>query len=132
MLTTKVGCPYWAALPLAGVLTAAVGMVFGIPSVRLKHLYLTIATLAGQFIIEYILVQWDGLTGGAEGILVGSASIFGIPLGSDRSFFYLIFISLILLTWILSNLMRTLPSCGSLLSAISRFAMILILDTTAA
>ena len=107
VLTTRVGCPYWAALPLAGCVTAAVGMVFGIPSVRLKHLYLTIATLAGQFIIEYILVQWDGLTGGAEGILVGSSSIFGIPLGSDRAFFYLIFISLILLTWILSNIMRT-------------------------
>jgi branched-chain amino acid transport system permease protein len=107
ILTTKAGFPYWAALPLAGLVTAAVGMVFGIPSVRLKHLYLTIATLAGQFIIEYILVQWDGLTGGAEGILVGSASIFGIPLGSDRAFYYLIFISLILLIWVLSNLMRT-------------------------
>lgn len=107
VLTTKAGVPYFAALPLAGVVTSAVGMVFGIPSVRLKHLYLTIATLAGQFIIEYVLVQWDELTGGAEGILVGSSSIFGIPLGSDRSFFYLTFISLIVLTWVMINLLRT-------------------------
>jgi len=107
VLTTRVGFPFWAALPLAGFITAAVGMVFGIPSVRLKHLYLTIATLAGQFIIEYVLVQWDGLTGGAEGILVGSASIFGIPLGSDQAYFYVIFISLILLTWIMTNILRT-------------------------
>lgn len=107
VLTTRAGIPYGAALPLAGLVTAAVGMVFGIPSVRLKHLYLTIATLAGQFIIEYVLVQWEDLTGGAEGILVGSGSIFGLPLGSDRAFFYLVFISLILMTWILSNLRRT-------------------------
>jgi len=107
VLTTKAGFPFWSALPLAGFISAAVGMLFGIPSVRLKHLYLTIATLAGQFIIEYVLVQWDGLTGGAEGILVGSASIFGIPLGSDRAFYYLIFFSLILLTWVMTNLLRT-------------------------
>ena len=107
VLTTKAHLPYWSALPLAGFVTAAVGMVFGLPSVRLKHLYLTIATLAGQFIIEYVLVQWDGLTGGAEGILVGSASVFGLPLGSDRAFYYLIFISLIGLTWIMINLIRT-------------------------
>ncbi|MBU2513910.1 branched-chain amino acid ABC transporter permease [bacterium] len=107
ILTTRVGLPFWTALPLAGFMTAAVGMLFGIPSVRLKHLYLTIATLAGQFIIEYVLVQWDWLTGGAEGIMVANSSIFGYELTSDRSFFFLIFSSLIFLTWIMVNLLRT-------------------------
>jgi branched-chain amino acid transport system permease protein len=107
VLTTRLGLPLLVALPLSGVFTAIIGMIFGIPSLRLKHLYLTIATLAGQFIIEYILVQWDGVTGGAEGIAVSNASIFGIELDSDLSFYYLIFISLIIMAWIMVNLIRT-------------------------
>ena len=107
VLTTKVGIPYWTALPAAGLITAVVGMLFGLPSVRLKHLYLTIATLAGQFIIEYILVQWEDLTGGAQGAMISDSSVFGYSLIDDRGFFYLIFASLILLTWLMVNILRT-------------------------
>lgn len=107
VLTTKAGLPFWTAIPLAGLITAAVGMIFGLPSVRLKHLYLTIATLAGQFIIEYILIQWEGLTGGAEGLAISNRTVFGWELTSDRSFFFLIFASLIVLTWLMVNLLRT-------------------------
>jgi len=104
---TRFGMPFWAAIPAAGVFTALVGMIFGIPSLRLKHLYLTIATLAGQFIIEYVLVQWDGVTGGAEGIPLFKATLFGIKLNSDLKFFFVIFTLLVLLTWIAVNLIRT-------------------------
>jgi branched-chain amino acid transport system permease protein len=107
ILATKVGLPFWIAVPAAGVLTAAVGMVFGIPSLRLKHIYLTIATLAGQFIIEYVLVQWESLTGGAEGIIILGASLFFIDLGSDRAFYYVIFFCFAVLTWLAVNLVRT-------------------------
>jgi len=107
ILATRAGMPFFLAVPLAGIISAAVGMVFGLPSARLKHLYLCIATLAGQFIIEYVLVQWDSLTGGAEGIVVPSASLFGIDLGSDRAFFYVIFFCFVLMTWIAVNLIRT-------------------------
>jgi branched-chain amino acid transport system permease protein len=107
ILATRGGIPFFLAVPIARVVAAAVGMVFGLPSARLKHLYLCIATLAGQFIIEYVLVQWDGLTGGAEGIVVPSATLLGIDLGSDRAFFYVIFLSFVLMTWIAVNLIRT-------------------------
>ncbi|MBW1779385.1 MAG: branched-chain amino acid ABC transporter permease [Deltaproteobacteria bacterium] len=107
ILATKGGVPFFLAAPIAGIVSAAVGMVFGLPSARLKHLYLCIATLAGQFIIEYVLVQWEGLTGGAMGIVVPSASLFGLDLGSDRAFFYVIFICFVLMAWIAVNLIRT-------------------------
>ncbi|NQU63810.1 MAG: branched-chain amino acid ABC transporter permease, partial [SAR324 cluster bacterium] len=107
VLTTRAGMPFWIALPAAGLFTALVGMILGIPSLRLKHLYLTIATLAGQFIIEYILVQWESVTGGAEGIMVSNASIFGIKINNDLSFFFVIFICLVSMTWIMVNLIRT-------------------------
>ena len=107
ILATKAGIPFIIAVPAAGFITALVGMIFGIPSIRLKHLYLTIATLAGQFILEYVFVQWESLTGWAEGISVTTANIFWIDLGSDRNFFYVIFICFVLMAWIAVNLIRT-------------------------
>ncbi len=107
ILATRLGFPFWLAVPAAGFVTALVGMVFGIPSGRLKGLYLTIATLAGQFIIEYILVHWESLTQGTMGITLPAASIFGFEIGNDLGFFYVIFICLVAMTYITVNLMRT-------------------------
>lgn len=107
ILATKAGFPFWLAVPSAGVVTAFVGMVFGLPSVRLKHLYLTIATLAGQFIIEYVLVNWEGLTGGGAGIIVKEATLFGLNIRSDRAFYYVVFVCFVGMTWIAVNLVRT-------------------------
>jgi len=107
ILATKAGFPFLIAVPLAGVITAIVGMFFGLPSARLKHLYLCIATLASQFILEYVFVQWEGLTGGAAGISIPSGSLFGIDLGSDRNFYYVIFICFAVMTWMAVNLIRT-------------------------
>jgi len=107
ILATKVGVPFVLSVPAAGLVTAAVGFVFGLPSARLKHLYLLIATLAGQIIIEYVLVQWESLTEGANGISIVEASLFGLNLGSDRTFYYVIFISFVIMTWIAVNLVRT-------------------------
>ena len=107
ILATKVGVPFLIAVPAAGVITALVGMVFGMPSVRLKHLYLCIATLAGQIILEYVFVQWESLTGGAAGISIPTASLFGIDLGSDRNFFFVVFVCFAVMTWMAVNLIRT-------------------------
>jgi branched-chain amino acid transport system permease protein len=107
ILATKTGFPIWLSVPAAGIVTAAVGIIFGLPSARLKHLYLLIATLAGQFIIEYVLVQWESLTGGAEGISIIGATFLKIDLGNDRTFYFLIFICFAIMTWIAVNLVRT-------------------------
>ncbi len=107
ILASSCGFPFYLSVLSAGVITAFVGMIFGIPSLRLKHLYLTIATLAGQFIIEYLLVHWTSLTKGPEGIILPRATLFGISLAKDRSFFYVIFISFVLMSWIAANLLRT-------------------------
>lgn len=107
ILATKTGFPFIIAVPAAGLLTAGVGIIFGLPSARLKHLYLLIATLAGQFIIEYVLLQWESLTEGVNGIVVANTTLFGLDLGNDRTFYYVIFVSFAVLTWIAVNLVRT-------------------------
>lgn len=107
ILATTLNAPIYLSIPAAAVITSAVGMVFGLPSVRLKGLYLTIATLAGQFIIEYVLLRWESLTKGTMGIILPTPSIFGINLTGDRVFFYIIFACLIMMTWFAVNLVRT-------------------------
>ncbi|HOI73924.1 MAG TPA: branched-chain amino acid ABC transporter permease [Syntrophales bacterium] len=107
VLATRWNVPFLAAVPAAGLIAAGVGMVFGIPSGRLKGLYLTIATLAGQFIIEYVLVHWESVTQGTMGITVPPADILGWSIAGDRSFFYAIFLVLAGMIWMAVNLMRT-------------------------
>ena len=107
ILATRANSPFLLSLLAAGLMTAAVGIVFGLPSARLKHLYLLIATLAGQFIIEYIFVDWESMTGGAQGIIVMEANLFGLNLRNDRTFYYVIFICFVLAAWVAKNLLRT-------------------------
>jgi branched-chain amino acid transport system permease protein len=107
ILATRLHLPIYVTLPAAGAITALLGMVFGMPSVRLKGLYLTIATIAGQFIIEYVLVHWDSLTMGTMGITLPPPTFFGWEITDDRGFFYLIFLTLILMAYLAINLMRS-------------------------
>ncbi len=107
ILATRVGLDFYLAIPAAGIITALVGMIFGIPSGRLKGLYLTIATLAGQFIIEYVLVHWDSMTQGTMGITIPPAKIMQWEIAGDKSFFFLIFFCLVLMTWFAVNVMRS-------------------------
>ncbi len=99
--------PFLISLPAAGLITALTGLIFGLPSSRLKGLYLTIATLAGQFIIEYVLIHWETVTRGTMGITLPTANIFGIDITGDVRFFYVIFTLLVLMLWLAVNLMRT-------------------------
>ena len=106
-LTSNLGLPFWVALPCAGLITALIGMIFGIPSLRLKGLYLAIATLAAQFIIEYVIVHWEAVTNGVLGKMVPFASIFGYQFDNDRKYFYLSVTLAIILTIFAKNIVRT-------------------------
>src|SRR5918912_1739637 len=84
------GVPFLIACPAAGIATALAGMVFGIPSLRLKGLYLAMATLAAHFIVEFTTVHWDEVTGGVAGTSVPTPSILGFVFSDDRRLFFLI------------------------------------------
>lgn len=107
VLTTKVGLSYWEALPLAGIVAAMVGAVFGIPSLRLKGLYLAIATLAAQVIIEYTILHWTGLTGGSAGIVIQPLKLGSFSLAGDKSFYYFVFFVALVAVICTVNLFRS-------------------------
>ena len=75
ILAARAGLPFWLALPAGGAAACLAGMVVGVPSLRIKGLYLAIATLAAQVIFEWAFSNWTGLTGGIRGINVPPAEI---------------------------------------------------------
>jgi len=106
-ITAKLGLSFWVGVPAAGVVTALCGMVFGIPSLRLKGLYLAIATLASQFILEWIFVRWESVTGGSYGITIPRPSIAGFTFASDLSYYYIVLLIAAVMILFATNLMRT-------------------------
>jgi branched-chain amino acid transport system permease protein len=106
-ITAKMGLSFWIGIPAAGLMTAMAGMIFGIPSLRLKGLYLAIATLASQFILEWIFIRWEPVTGGSYGINVPRPSIAGFTFDSDSSFYYIVLAFAVAMILFATNLMRT-------------------------
>ncbi len=103
----NLGLPFYLALPLAALVTSGFGLIFGIPSLRLRGLYLAIATLAAHFITTYGIVHWESVTKGVLGFMVPPASLFGVTLESDARVFYLIFALVVPATLFAKNLFRT-------------------------
>lgn len=103
----KAGLPFVVVVPLSGLITALVGLVFGIPSLRLKGLYLAVATLAAHYIVEFTVTHWESMTGGVNGISIPAARVGDLVLADDRSLFYLIFPVTVGLLFFTKNLFRT-------------------------
>lgn len=92
-LAVKLGLPFWVTLPAGGLMAALVGAIVGIPSLRIKGLYLAIATLAGQLIIEWIINHTPAISGGAQAsIQVPRPTLFGRELRTQgQLYFFLLF-----------------------------------------
>jgi branched-chain amino acid transport system permease protein len=84
LLATNFGLSFWICLPLAGILAAFWGVLLGFPVLRLRGDYLAIVTLAFGEIIRLVLINWQDLTGGPNGITgIPRPTFFGIPLSND-------------------------------------------------
>ncbi len=106
ILTTRYDMPFLVGLFAAGIMAGVVGIIFGLPSIRVKGFYLAISTIAAQFIIMWIISQW-GWTGGQLGMHVPFASIGGFVFRSGQSQFYLIIGITVLCIFLTKNLART-------------------------
>ena len=107
ILTAKLGLSFWAALPCAALAAGLVGIIFGLPSLRVKGFYLILATVAAYFIIMWVILQLYGVTGGIDGLAVPRPEIFGFVLKSKASYFYLVMAFACLGTFFAKNLVRT-------------------------
>ncbi len=99
--------PVILCIPLAGLGTAVVGLFFGLPAARLKGLYLAIATLAAQFILEDFFARARWFTGGVAGRMTESVVVAGFAFDREETYFYVVLFFVVVMFLGAANLMRT-------------------------
>jgi branched-chain amino acid transport system permease protein len=97
ILTVTYHLPPWLALPVALLVTGAVALLIGIPTLRLHGHYLVMATLGFNLIVNIVIIQWDSVTGGPSGFPgIPSLTLGPWEFDSDRKMFYLIWACVLL------------------------------------
>ncbi|MDQ3383762.1 MAG: branched-chain amino acid ABC transporter permease [Actinomycetota bacterium] len=110
IVSDRMGLPVPIAIAFAVLMTAVVGTFFGLPGLRLKGLYLAIATLASQQVIEFVIRRWGWLTEGEGFIDVARLEIgaFRIDRGSfEQQWYWILLVCAILAVLTARNLFRT-------------------------
>ncbi len=107
ILVTRYGVSFWLSIPLAGMASAFAGALIGIPSLRVKGLYLCIATLASQFIFGFIFVHWESMTKGITGIHIPPPAIGALQFDNERKFYWVTLLFVVLGVGYARNLVRS-------------------------
>jgi ABC-type branched-subunit amino acid transport system ATPase component/ABC-type branched-subunit amino acid transport system permease subunit len=104
ILTTKAGVNFWAALPVAMVISGIAGLALAVPALRIRGPYLAMVTIAFGFVVEQGAVEWSGLTGGWNGLLgIPPPSVFGYEF-SERDTTLLIVALMLASLWLYARL----------------------------
>ena len=101
------GWPFALSLPLSALVAGLTGIVVGLPALRIKGMYLAIATLAFGFIIEEAVTRAEHITGGNAGVQVGKLMIAGIDFDDGVNFYFLVTSIAMLCVFGVLNLLRS-------------------------
>jgi branched-chain amino acid transport system permease protein len=102
--------PYWATLPVAAVVTGAVGLALGLPALRLGGLYLALVTFAMAVAVPQLLKYklFEDWTGGVQGIVLNKPDApFGLPLDPDQWVYLFTLVVGVVLFLAATNLVRS-------------------------
>jgi branched-chain amino acid transport system permease protein len=101
------GWPFPLSMACAVLLSAATGIVVGLPALRVRGIYLAIATLAFGFIVEEVLTRWENITGGNSGLSVGRIVLFGWTVSTTTQFYFICLALAVTCTLLVMNLLRS-------------------------
>ena len=103
------GMPLIAALVLGGLCATAFGILFGLPSLRVKGLYLAVATLAAQFFSDWMFLRIKWLTNGSPSgsVSVNQLQVFGVSIDSAAGKYWFCLAVLCVIALLAKNLVRS-------------------------
>ncbi len=101
ILYKEVGAPIWITLPASGAVGALLGVIFGLPSLRLRGLYLAVSTLALHFIVIHVGSEYETKRGFSTGVLIDS------PVSDPRAWYFLLLAAAAATVLLSLNLLRT-------------------------
>jgi branched-chain amino acid transport system permease protein len=106
LLTQSIGVPFPIALILGGLISTAIGAVAALPALRLRNLYLAIATLGFGTVVQKTLFEWQSVTGGGKGLELAPAWLGPLELRDAVSLYYVILAVTCLGIWCARNIAR--------------------------
>ena len=108
ILATKFHLSFWVLLPVAGVITALIGLLIALPTLKMRGIYLSIVTLGFSEIVRLIALNWTGVTGGALGIKgIPAPELFGYPLKNAKSYYYIFLVIAVLFLFVTNRVVHS-------------------------
>lgn len=105
LLRLDANVPFWLAVPAGAVVAAIVGVLIALPAMRLRGLYLALATIAfAQFVI-WVFVHWDSLTYGTSGFVLPPVDFAPLPIRTSTGLFYVSLLVTCLFVYLASNML---------------------------
>ena len=90
ILSREFNAPFWVTLPAAAAVGALLGLIFGLPSLRLRGLYLAVSTLALHFVVIYLGGEYETRRGFSTGIMIDPPTIGGFALTDGRAWYFVL------------------------------------------
>jgi branched-chain amino acid transport system permease protein len=107
ILFKEVAAPFWVTLPAAAVVGAALGLVFGLPSLRLRGLYLAVSTLALHFIVIYAGAEYETRRGHSTGVVIDPPQLGSWTLTDARAWYFVLLGCTVAALLVALNLVRS-------------------------
>ena len=107
ILVREANAPFWITLPTAAVVGGLLGIVFGLPSLRLRGLYLAVSTLALHFVVVYLGSEYETKRGFSTGVIVDPPSIGGYVVNDPRIWYFILLVAAALTLLLCVNLLRS-------------------------
>ncbi len=107
ILAREINAPFWVTLPASALTGVVLGLIFGLPSLRLRGLYLAVSTLALHFIVIYLGGEYETKRGFSTGIMVEKPKIAGVALNDGRIWYFILLVFAAASLLICINLLRS-------------------------
>jgi branched-chain amino acid transport system permease protein len=107
ILFREFNAPFWVTLPAAAAIGAGLGVIFGLPSLRLRGLYLAVSTLALYFVVAYLGGEYESTRGFSTGIMIDAPKIGGVSLKNPRAWYFVLLAAAALTFLLCANLLRS-------------------------
>lgn len=89
ILSTRFGISFWLLMPISGAITAIIGLLISLPTLKMKGIYLSIVTLGFSEITRLVALNWENVTGGPLGIKgIPIPNLFGFPIKGVWAYYY--------------------------------------------
>ncbi len=107
ILFRELNAPFWVTLPAAGLVGALLGVIFGLPSLRLRGLYLAVSTLALHFMVIYAGGEYESRRGFSTGIVIDPPQLGTLVISDGRAWYFILLIAAAATLLICINLLRS-------------------------